>query len=50
MAIATINGVQLYYEVKGSGTPLLLIAGLAADSHTWQPVIKELARIFWSLL
>jgi pimeloyl-ACP methyl ester carboxylesterase len=48
MAIRTINGVQLYYEVKGSGsgTPLLLIAGLAADSHTWQPVIKELARHF----
>jgi pimeloyl-ACP methyl ester carboxylesterase len=46
MAIATINGVQLYYEVKGSGTPLLLIAGLAADSHTWQPVIKELAHHF----
>jgi pimeloyl-ACP methyl ester carboxylesterase len=46
MATATINGAQLYYEVKGSGTPLLLIAGLAADSHTWQPVIKELARHF----
>jgi pimeloyl-ACP methyl ester carboxylesterase len=46
MAIATINDIQLYYEVKGSGTPLLFIAGLGADSHTWQPIMKELARHF----
>ena len=37
-----INDIELYYEVKGEGLPLLLIAGLASDSQSWQPIIGEL--------
>jgi pimeloyl-ACP methyl ester carboxylesterase len=43
MAIASINGFDLYYEIHGSGPPLLLIAGLASDSQSWLPVTQKLA-------
>lgn len=38
-----VNGVELYYEEHGRGVPLLLIAGLATDMQTWQPVVAGLA-------
>ncbi len=37
-----INDIELYYEVQGDGVPVLLIAGLASDSQSWQPIIGEL--------
>ncbi len=39
-----INGVDLYYEIHGTGLPLMLVAGLASDSQSWQPVIGDLSR------
>ena len=40
-----INEVNLYYEIHGNkGEPLLLIAGLASDSQSWQPVIDRLSQ------
>jgi pimeloyl-ACP methyl ester carboxylesterase len=39
-----VNGVDLYYEIHGSGTPLMLVAGLASDSQSWQPVLEQLSR------
>jgi len=38
------NGVDLYYEIHGQGAPLMLIAGLASDSQSWQPILKELSQ------
>jgi pimeloyl-ACP methyl ester carboxylesterase len=38
--------ITLYYETHGSGPPLLLIAGFASDSQSWQPVIRTLAERF----
>jgi pimeloyl-ACP methyl ester carboxylesterase len=35
MPIAASNGIEIYYEEHGSGEPLLLIMGLAADSLAW---------------
>ncbi|MBM4265100.1 MAG: alpha/beta fold hydrolase [Deltaproteobacteria bacterium] len=35
MATARIGDIELYYEEQGSGEPLLLIMGLAADSQAW---------------
>lgn len=29
------TGIEMYYEVQGSGPPLLLIMGTAADHATW---------------
>lgn len=37
MTVATINGIDTYYEVRGDGPPLLLCApgGFDADSRKW---------------
>ncbi|MFO1413021.1 MAG: alpha/beta hydrolase [Burkholderiales bacterium] len=37
------DGVELYYEVRGTGKPLLLIAGLAADQAFWLPSLPALS-------
>lgn len=39
-----INGVDLYYEIHGKGMPLMLVAGLASDSQSWQSIIGGLSR------
>lgn len=44
MAILTTDTVQLYYETKGNGIPLLLISGLASDAQSWQTIIPRLSR------
>ncbi len=43
MPIAKLNDIDLYYEDYGKGTPLVLIAGLASDSQSWQPILKDLS-------
>lgn len=50
MANTFINGVDLYYETHGEGMPLVLIAGLASDSQSWQPVLQELSRHYRVIL
>jgi pimeloyl-ACP methyl ester carboxylesterase len=35
MPITNANGIELYYEVHGSGEPLLLIMGLSLNSKSW---------------
>ena len=44
MATAIINKSEIYYEIHGSGKPLVLIAGLASDSQSWLPIIPELSK------
>ena len=46
----TYNDTALYYEVHGRGAPLMLIAGLASDSQSWQPVLPALAAHFMVIL
>lgn len=50
MPSATINGVELYYEIHGSGPPLMLVAGLASDSQSWQPVVAGLSQRYSLIL
>lgn len=35
MSFATVNGIDLYFETKGTGQPLLLIHAGVADSGMW---------------
>ena len=44
MPSTIVNGVDLYYEIHGKGTPLMLVAGLASDSQSWLPIMKDLSR------
>lgn len=42
--IAKINGAQLYYEVKGTGYPLLLVHAGVADSRTWDSQFEAFSK------
>jgi 3-oxoadipate enol-lactonase len=46
MPKVSVNGIELYYEVQGTGDPLLLIAGFASDHTYWSPVVPALASHF----
>jgi pimeloyl-ACP methyl ester carboxylesterase len=37
------NGARIHYDLLGSGTPVLLIAGIASDGASWQPLVPHLA-------
>jgi pimeloyl-ACP methyl ester carboxylesterase len=43
MPLAPANGISLYYEVKGSGSPLVLVHGFACGLRLWDPQVKALA-------
>ena len=40
------DGIATYYERKGNGRPLMLVAGLAADNAFWMPSLDALAARF----
>lgn len=42
--IAEVNGTRLYYEVAGTGQPLVLIHGGAVDSRAFDDQFSEFAR------
>lgn len=45
-----VNGVNLYYEVHGTGMPLILIAGFTCDTLLWTPLLPQLSRHFKVLI
>lgn len=50
MPYATNGGVRLYWDEKGTGSPVLLVMGAAYSSRMWYPVIDALAeqhRVIW---
>jgi pimeloyl-ACP methyl ester carboxylesterase len=44
MAVATVNGARLYYEVTGDGPPLVLITGQGIGPEGRVPLIRALAE------
>ncbi len=42
-----INGIELHYQYHrhdaGTASPLLMLAGMASDGASWQPVVKPLS-------
>jgi len=44
MSIARIGSLDFYYEEHGTGEPLLLIMGLAADSTAWMFQVPEFSQ------
>jgi 3-oxoadipate enol-lactonase len=44
MGTAAVGDVELFYEEQGTGDPLLLVMGLAADSTAWMFQVPEFAR------
>lgn len=39
-----VNGIDLFYDVQGTGEPLLLIAGFDCDSSYWSAVLPALVN------
>jgi 3-oxoadipate enol-lactonase len=50
MSSASVGPVELYYEEHGSGDPLLLIMGLAADSRAWMFQVPDFARHYRTII
>ena len=46
MSAVHVNGVELFYEISGSGEPLVLVHGSWGDHHNWDPVVPALAESF----
>lgn len=46
MPTFSADGVDIYYEIHGSGPPLMLIAGLGSSSDSWKPVLPLLTDSF----
>jgi pimeloyl-ACP methyl ester carboxylesterase len=44
--VGRINGVDLFYEVSGTGEPLVLVHGSWGDHHHWDPVVAPLSETF----
>jgi pimeloyl-ACP methyl ester carboxylesterase len=44
MPKAPVNGVNLYYEITGSGYPLLFVHEFAGDYRSWEPQVRYFAR------
>jgi len=40
------NGIEMYYEIRGSGTPLVLISGLGYPAWQWHRLAPLLAERF----
>jgi pimeloyl-ACP methyl ester carboxylesterase len=44
MALAPINGVEIYYEEHSQGTPILFCHEFAGDYRSWAPQVRFFAR------
>ena len=42
--IRTSDGVNLYYEEAGTGTPVVFVHEFAGDYRTWEPQIRRFSR------
>ena len=43
-AYVKVNGIQMYYESCGEGTPVILLHGGLNTCQMWAPVVKDLSR------
>ncbi len=44
MPMASIDGVRLYYEEVGEGTPLVFVHEFAGEAESWRPQVQFFAR------
>lgn len=41
---ASVNGMEMYYEIQGQGEPLVLMHGFLATGQMWKPFIEEFSQ------
>ena len=44
--LTTDDGVKLYYEETGTGTPVVFVHEFAGDVRSWEPQVREFARTY----
>ena len=44
MPAVKVNDINMYYEIRGDGEPLVLIAGLGTDLTIYEPIIARLSK------
>src|SRR5436853_2687294 len=44
--ITTDDGVRLYYEETGQGTPLVFVHEFGGDLRSWEPQVRYFARLY----
>jgi 3-oxoadipate enol-lactonase len=49
MPFASVGDIDLYYELRGDGSPLVLIPGLGGDTRMFKPVVDALGPSFRTL-
>jgi pimeloyl-ACP methyl ester carboxylesterase len=42
--LKTDDGIQLYYEEAGAGTPIVFVHEFAGDHRSWEPQLRHFAR------
>jgi pimeloyl-ACP methyl ester carboxylesterase len=42
--VSSIDGVRLYYEEVGSGTPIVFVHEFGGDHRSWEPQLRAFAR------
>jgi esterase len=42
---ADVNGIRLYYEENGTGTPILCVHGAGSSALVWADAVEKLARV-----
>ena len=50
MPIHKKGDTNIYYEVHGTGQPILMIAGMASDSKSWQFILGQMAKNYRLIL
>jgi len=50
MSTARVGDIEMYYEEHGTGDPLLLVMGLAADSTAWMFQVPDFARRYRTIV
>ena len=46
MPTVAVNGVELYYEEAGQGTPLVFSHEFAGDYRSWEPQMRFFSRFY----
>jgi pimeloyl-ACP methyl ester carboxylesterase len=50
MSTVRVGDIEMYYEQHGSGEPLLLVMGLAADSTAWMFQVPDFAATYRTIV